>query len=68
MENKLKVANHIAEILHRLAPYYDTDEAANWLISPHPQLGNRPALHFLLEDNSRPVHQVLDRLDSDSYI
>lgn len=48
----------------RLLRFYTEDEAAVWLLSPHPQLGGRRAI----DCERAEVEAVIDRLESGAYL
>lgn len=55
-------------LVSQLAAYYTSDEAKLWLFSPHPLLdGQRPA-DLIAERRTDEVLQLIDQLDSASYV
>lgn len=58
----------IRAVRKRLAPYYDDDETEDWLTSPHPQLEGQTALSVILKGEAQQVLQIIDRLDSATYL
>ena len=55
-------------IAGRLRPYYSAEEIAEWLCSPHPQLGGELPAIVINSGDVGEVDQIIDRLDSDGYI
>ena len=52
----------------QLAAYYTSDEAKLWLFSPHPLLGGHRPADLIVERRTDEVLQLIDQLDSASYI
>ena len=55
-------------VIRRLQDYYTTEEIRTWLYARHPQLDGARALDLINSERTIEVLQVLDRLDSDSYL
>ena len=58
----------VREAVRRLRPYYDGEEIAVWLCSPHPQLGGDLPAAVLNSGDAKDVFTIIDRLDADGYI
>lgn len=55
-------------LVSQLAAYYTSDEAKLWLFSPHPLLDGRRPADLIAERRTDEVLQLIDQLDSASYI
>lgn len=56
------------EVAKRLRPYYNDEEIAEWLCSPHPQLGGDLPAAVINSGDVGEVFAIIDRLDADGYI
>lgn len=55
-------------IVQRLDEYYSPQEVRTWLYARHPQLDGERAIDVILNDDSKRVLTILDRLDADVYL
>lgn len=58
----------LGRITERLRGYYNEDEIALWLHSPHPQLHGECPLYVIHDGRALEVEQILDRLDECAYL
>ena len=62
-------ATDVVSLVRRLGEYYETaKEIADYLESPHPQLGGQSCVYAISKGRSDDVHRILDRLDSDGFL
>ena len=62
------VLSDLHYIVRRLNEYYTPDEVRAWLYARHPQLRGERAIDLINAGRSEEVLQVLDRLDSGTYL
>lgn len=55
-------------VADRLADFYEPDEVRLWLQSPHPQLDGARPYDLIVDDRTRDVLEVIERLDSGVYL
>lgn len=55
-------------LVSQLATYYSAEEAKLWLFSPHRLLGGARPADLIAEQRTDEVLQLIDQLDSASYI
>lgn len=65
--NELRIAD-LHYVVGRLQEYYRADEIRTWLYARHPQLDGARAIDLIHTDRTDEVLQVLNRLDTGTYL
>ena len=57
----------VRKVAERLRPYFSYWEIAEWLCTPHPQLGGDLPVVVINSGNVAEVDKIIDGLDADGY-
>ncbi len=65
---KQAVVAELRWVAERLSDFYTPEEARLWLHSAHPLLDGKRAIELINEGRTREVLQVIEQLDSGTYL
>ena len=66
--DKQKLVAELRWIVEQLAAFYEPDETRLWLQMPHPQLNMRCPHDLIREGKTGDVLEVIERLESSTYL